>query len=370
MRRRLASWVITLAVVCLAGMRAGSRLDAPPHPGELARVEAGMYPHRSDPHHSPVARWFYGRTIPARPRIPDPLRLLPWARLAGVISLLAATWCLYLLVAGIRGRVTALLACGLLALLPPAGLEGYVLRPEEPAVLAGIAGVWFVALLPRMLAARKRRWRNWLLPSVAVGVVSGACFGLSTACLPQAGIHLLVPGGVLVSVTLRALLRYPRLVRRRGVLGAPNAALRRRILPWLVVCLVAMVVMTGVLEAVLEGGAVFTRPSPSEHGVLPSSLFGAFGVSLLAFVGGLRLLLTVGRRLGRTGEAGPDLVLCWWAAALGARQLFEEPGVDALPAALPVAALCGDGAFLLATVGLGALMARFAARGSPHKETV
>ena len=336
---------MTLLLVCLPAWVGGAGIDAAPRPDELGRVVQGLHPDRAPPPVSQPARSFYGAALPAVPATEDPALLLPRARLASVGCLLAISGLLYLTLMVARRRTTGLVACLVLALLPPVLRDGSVLRPELPAaVFAGLATLLIVGY-PHLLRRRSRTvpWLSWLASGLAVG----AALGLAMACAPSTGVFLLIPGfGMLLTVAAltRTALRQLRQLRRSVAPRFPVAAVPRRVLPWLVLTLLAMAVSAALFSASVQGDAGELRPTSTDAGLLPANAVGAAAVVVLAVLGAVRLLVGVGLRIGRRHRVTPDALLLIYVSTLVLqRMMIADCSVDALIAAPAAAVLVAEG---------------------------
>lgn len=349
-RRRGLGAIVTLLFVLLPALVGGARLDAPARPGEQARLQraTGQAPSRG-PRSMPVDMYL---AATAPPVVAEPAAALARARLASVVGLGVLSALLYLLLSAVRGRACAVLACAALACLPPVAYDGAALRPELPAAVFAALGMLLFIGAPHALPGARRAVRGWLVFGVLAAAVAGA-FGLAAACLPDAGILLLVPGGVLLLVVATHLLRGVRLVRRRSIWRLPTAALNRRLLPWVALVGIGLVGMLAVLAIAVEGDPRVLPASRASVGLLPASWLPRAALLVLAAFGALRLLLVVGLRLGRRRRVEPATLLAIWVAVLLMQRALGSDASDALLAAAPLAALVAEGAMLVLLVALG-----------------
>lgn len=343
---RLAGGSFIVLSILLPVLVAFRNIAAPPAPGERERVIAAQ--------DTPLG-FFYGFTVPkdAQPRGPaEELHVIAQARRAGMLALLVISGLLYVLVAMVRGRAAAVLTCLCLCLVPAVAAEGYVLRPEQCATMIGLLGVLLVHLYPDALERRRGkplfRWLN--LGGIVVCV--SLCFGVAMACLPQAGIYLLLPGGALLLVALCLAAVFPRVVRRRSIERWPYRATSQRLLPWIAMGLMNLAL--GYVVLVLVAPSEPPAASSADVGMLPGSWFLWLPALALLVLGGLRMVLGIGLKLGRQGHVRRDALLLIYAAALVLDHLRGSPR-DHLPAAPALAILMGEGAAVLLLIGAGGL---------------
>ncbi len=349
---RLAAGSFVLLTVLLPALLAFTDIAAPSAPGEKERIVAAL---STDPAQDTPLALFYRLTVPAdvaENRAEDQLHIVAQARRAGLLALLVVSGLVYVLVAMVRGPAAGVVTCLCLCLVPAVAHEGHVLRPEQCATMIGLLGVLLTHLYPDALRRRRDRRpiARWLNRAGIVVCVS-LCFGVSMACLPEAGIYLLLPGGALLLVAMCLVAVFPRVVRRRGIQRWPYAAASVRLLPWVAMCLVNLGL--GYVVLVLVPGAS-TGAHVAEAGMLPGPWYLLVPALALLLVGGLRMVLGVGLKLGREGRVGSEALLLIYAAALLLQHLGGPPR-DHLPAAPAVAILMGEGAGLLLRLGAGRL---------------
>lgn len=343
--RHLTAVVVTLLVILLPALVGGSGIDAVPHPAERAAL--GLDGEGVGAVSLP-AQAFYQIFAPLEEVRARPREVLPGARLASLVILMAATGLFYLALVVVRGRVTALASCLALAFLPPIAHEGYVLRPELPSQLFSLFGLLLSVSLPVM--ARPRPGVSVVsrhCSVIAVVVFASVLFGLATACQPRSGFLLLLPGGCLALLTGIVLLAYPRWVRRRGWLRLPVHAGSRRLLLWLSFSLVAMTATFLMLEKGVEGDVEKLVPSISSVSILPPFLPLAIVMAGLAGIGLLTMSIGVGAKISRQRRITSDAVLLVYIAAMLSQAAFAPAGIDALAGAFALAVLVGDGGVLL-----------------------
>lgn len=355
---------LTLAVLALPVLTAGRHLDAPPAPGELARIGAALAVDEGGAC-SEVARTFYGASLGDRPsdalaQAADPQPIVTRARLVQIAFVGALGLLLYTATLLARGRVSALVTVGWLAVLPPIAQEGHRLRPETPAAVFGLLALVLMASLAQPVGGlgrgsalrRSPRRAAWQ----AAGIAACACpaAALAVASLPAAGASLLVPWVVLLLVGAQVAVRLLRAGRRRGLVGTPVHGGNRRLLPWLVLVIGSTIVTWWLLTVAVHGPIEALERSPSDVGALPANGLPRGGMIALLVLGGLAALLRTGLRFGRRGRVAADLVLFVHCAVLGAAAL-GGPGRDELPLAGPTAVVLAEG-----TLALGWLVRRAA----------
>lgn len=350
--QRLAAGSFIVLVILLPALLAFRNIASPPAPGERERIVATLS-QATVP--DTALGFFFGLTMPedaARQWADEELRVVVQARRAGMLALLGISGLLYVLVALVRGRTAAVLSCLCLCLVPAVTDAGHVLRPEQCATMIALLGVLLVHLYPDALRRRGRQWSRWLNLAGIVVCVS-LCFAVAMVCLPQAGVYLLLPGGALLLVALCLAAVFPRVVRRRSIWRWPYQATTARLLPWIAMGMGNLVL--GYVVLVLSPGEVTQAgASPASAGMLPAPWYLQVPAFALLLLGGARLVLGVGLRLGRRGHVGRDALLLIYAAALLLDHL-RGPARDHLPAAPALAILMGEGASLLLLLGAGHL---------------
>jgi hypothetical protein len=347
--RRVAGGVVVLLAVMLPALLAFAAIDAPVTELEVRRVEQGLFADRGELGDLP--RMFYGATLPANARdnwtTQRDAQVIA-GRLAGMLALLAISGLVYLLLAQVRGRATAVIACLGLACLGPVLDAGYVLRPEQAATMFGLLGVVLLAGLPVMLRRRRRTVAGFLsLGSLMVLV--GALFGLAMAMHHAAWIYLAIPAGTLGLSVLALGFLLPRATRGRPFTHWPFRAAARRYGPWMAVVLISSAMVAMMLS---QAGGQPDRSTPlgNATGLLPAGLWLRGPVLLLGAVGAARMGYGVSLRLQRLRTVRPDTVVFVYVAALLVQWLSLAGERDQLPAAAALACLVGDGAMTVAVL--------------------
>lgn len=342
--RRLAGHCLVLLVALLPALLAGSRIDAPPAPGEWERLAHAV----EDPADSAVVRGFLTAQVPADVSAVPPAgtpaaaRLLARARLIQVLGLFALSLLTYLALTLASGRARGLLCCAFLCVLPPLTAAGHVLRPETPAALFGLLALVLllgVATLQQPALAR----RASAATLAAAGLCAGVALGLAAGSLPGAGILLLLPGLCATVIMVQLAVRLLRALRRRLWVVVPVRAATGRLWPWAFAAVAALAATLLVLElAVPAPGAL--APSAATVDLLPSAPWARWPLAVLAALGAFRLIVRAGLRLGRRGRPDGDFLLMLYCAILLAQRWLGDGAADALPAAVPMAVLLADGA--------------------------
>ena len=219
----------------------------------------------------------------------------------------------------------------------------------------GLLGVLLVLLYPDGLRRRpgQQQVRRWLNLGGIVVCVS-LCFGVAMACLPDAGIYLLLPGGALLLVALCLAAVFPRVVRRRSIMRWPQRAATMRFLPWIGMCLGNLALGWVVLSVTGEAAS----SSAAGASMLPEAWYLLAPALVLLVVGGVRMVLAVGLKLGRQGHVRREALLLIYTAVLLLQHLSSPGPRDHLPVAPALAVLMGDGAASLLLLVAG----RFAAK--------
>jgi hypothetical protein len=358
---RIAALCCSLLLLLLPSLVVGRSIGEPALPDELARLERIVERSATGPRvDTNGSRLFHTAAIAVASWPLDEAAqraLLVRARLMQVLGITALALLTYLSVLLANGRVQALLACGLLAALPPIAQAGHILRPETPATMFAMLSLVLLQVASRPAPAyRYRSPRRSLM--VGGGLMLCAAFAAGTACetMPSLGATLLVPGVVLLAGTLQLAPRGLRCWRRRGLIGTPIRSLNRRLIPWTAMALVAPAItwwlLSNTLTVSVESLAV-TQPASS---LLPTSTLGyALSVTLLA-IGLLAFVLRVGLRFGRGGRITPDLILLVYCAVFLMTFLLGGRHHEPLPLAPAVAILLSEGAraLLVLTLGLAA----------------
>jgi hypothetical protein len=342
-QRRLAVSCFVLLVVLLPALVAGWSLAAAAAPGEWERVAAAGSATGGPV--SLVASGFLRSTLGAAAAATealDPAARLSQARLAQILGLMAMGGLTYLALALAGGRWRALLAVAFLSALPPIAQEGHVVRPETPALVFGLLALLLLECVTvvQRPAAATRAPRS---VTTALALTAALAIAFAVAALPSAGILLLLPGAASVLAVAQIGVRLLRSLRRRSLAVLPLRATSARLWPWVLAAIAAMLATALVVEASVRSpdGLV---PSPSAVGLLPAAPLLRYPLLLLAALGGVRLLLRAGQRLGRRGRLGADALVLLYGTVLLLQRGLREGGEDALPAVVPVALLLADGA--------------------------
>ena len=132
----------------------------------------------------------------------------------------------------VRARSIAVLACLALAALPPVWSDGYVLRPETPAALFGSLSVLLLQGLPVMARSRHHERLGRGLYQLALMCAVGIALGLAVSALNSYTIYLLLPSAMLFLALVVLILRFGRLMRRRGFARLPVRSFALGLLPW------------------------------------------------------------------------------------------------------------------------------------------
>lgn len=341
--RRLSGYCLILLVALLPALLAGIRVDSPPVVGEWSLIEQAT----SNAPSSLVTAAFvqmhvavHSSDLPARGS-DQAMTLLATARLSQVWGLLGLSLLTYLAVSLSIGRVRALLTTALLCLMPAIVVEGYVLRPETPATVFGLLALVLLLGIPNLQPPRRPKAASGLLLA-AVGVNSGLCIGFAVAALPAAGILLLLPGFAMIISAAHLILRLLRVFRRRLWVVVPLVAASRRLWPWVFASLAAMMA-TGMLLDIALLAPDELQPRFSALGLLPAAPWLRWPLAALAVVGGLRLLVRVGLRLGRRGRLGAEALLLLYCILMLGQRLLRDTVEDGMPAAASVAVLVAEG---------------------------
>lgn len=281
------------------------------------------------------------------------------ARLIQVLGITALAFLTYLSVLLARGRLQALLACGLIAVLPPVAEAGYILRPETPATLFALLSLLLLQVASR--PAPRHRYRS-PRRSIMVGgglmLCASLAAGMACEALPSTGAILLVPGVVLLAGAVQLANRGMRCFRRRALIGTPIRSLNRRLIPWTATALVAPAITWWLLSSTLTVSVDDLAVTERASSLLPDSMIGyAASVSLLA-VGLIAGVLRVGIRFGRGARIGPDLILLVFCAVFLMTSLTGEGLADPLPVLPAMAILLSEGLRALLVVALGVLARR------------
>jgi hypothetical protein len=344
--RPVTSACLLLLFLVLPALVAGVRIDAPARPGEMRRVEEALDPGVRSAS-SPVARMYYGMTTPSE--LDDQAQVLVLARRAQLLGILGLTCLLYLSVSLVRGRTIAVLACLALAALPPISVEGYMLRPETPVALFGSLAVLLLQGLPRSPRSGHRAGPLAVLSQLALMSAVGVALGLAVSALNTYTVYLLLPSAMLLLAVLLLVLRFSRLVRRRGFDGFPARSFAMRLLPWVGTAFLTLV-FGWMLSSVLAPSAVPQPGTITQTGLLPEPAVVRLALLVVAGIGGAALVLRTGVAVGRTGRLSPDSVLLVYVAIMLVARWLHGSGADSLPAAPALAVLVAEGIGVLAVL--------------------
>ena len=348
----------TLLVLLLPSVVAGLSVDRPASPGERDRIERVIQQRfgqaRVD---TSGSRMFHTAAI-AEAAWPDDeagqRALILRARLSQVLGVAALGFLTYLAVMLARGRLQALLACALIAGLPPVAQAGYVLRPETPGTLFALLSLLLLQVASRPAPRhRSRSPRRSLM--VGFGLMFCAAVSTALACetLPSLGASLLVPGLVLMIGAAQLLPRGFRCFRRRGLDRLPIQALNRRLIPWTATVLVAAAITLWLLNSSLTvpiaALAVTERASP----LMPAGALAYGCVIGLVLLGVVASVFRVGLSLGRGGRIGPDLILFVYCAVFLISAWVVDRGGDPLPLVPALAIVLSEGMRVVLVLLLG-----------------
>lgn len=333
--RALAGAVIVVLFVLLPALVAGVQIDAPAAPGEWARVELAEGSTAGGS--SDVARRFFGLTaqLPPEGSVEERLAAARRAQLLGLIALGGLT---YLAVMLARGRLIACLACLGLAMTGPVLGSGYLLRPETPAAVFAGLSLLLLVLMSRLRARRAA------LQLHATALVAGMTAAISLSTSNGSAAVLLLPGVCMALVTVVLLWRSIQVLRRHLILY-PAAAATRRMAPWLLAAMAALVLSALLLPVGLDEG-VDVVASERTIGLWGNGPWRVLGVAASG-LGALAVAWRVGTALGRRTRLPAEGVL--WIAALLGWGLFgpwaPEPARDGLILAGAVGWLAAEGAW-------------------------
>ncbi|HEB53339.1 MAG TPA: hypothetical protein ENI87_08810 [bacterium] len=360
---RVAAWCCWLLVLLLPTLVAGASIGADADAGERARLarilDGRHHPAQVD---SQISRLFHSAAVPTRTwpvRRREQQALVVAARRSQVLGVTAVAWLLYLSVLLARGRLQALFACGLFAVLPPVAASGHVLRPQTPATLFVLLAVVLLQVAMRPAPARRRRSpRRSGVSTYGLLLCAALAIALSVETMPSLGVALLVPGVVLLIGSAQLLLRTVRCLRRRGLAGTPVRAVNQRILPWTSVAVAAPAftvwLLANALTVPVEQIAITERTSA----LLPTGTFLSPILAGLLLVGALVFVLRVGLRLGRGGRIGPELVLFAFCTLLLLDAALGDGRADPFPRAPAVAVVLGEGGAAVVALAFGVLSRR------------
>jgi hypothetical protein len=358
----------SLLVLLLPTLVVGSSIARPAAPGEYTRLERALErPGAGGGVDSDIAAMFAVAAVAGTARPTDDEArhaLLVRARLMQVLGVSAIALLTYLAVLLARGRLQALLACALVALLPPVSEFGHVLRPETPATMFSLLSL---VLLQNAVASapvqRGRRPRRRMASAFGLMACAAVATALAVATLPSLWMGLVVPGLVLVVGGVQMGFRGLRCLSRRGLEGLPIRAINWRLIPWTVTTLLAPACAVWLLSTTVHAPIESLPATAGTGALLPEGLFARVVLIALLVVGAVSGVVRVGLRFGRGGRIGSDLVLLVFCAIFLLAFANVEGATDALPALPALAVLSSEGARALLVVGLG-LWARRRARPS------
>lgn len=360
---KLAAVCCSLLVLLLPTVVVGLSLATPASEAELTRVERVIRQRnvtkRVD---TSGSRMFHTATIADKPWPADAKAqqaLIVQARLMQVLGITALAFLTYLAVLLARGRLQALLACALLAVLPPVMNAGHVLRAETPATLFALMSLILLQVASRPAPRhRYRSPRRSTMVGCGLMFCAAAMAGMACETMPGIGATLLVPGLVLLVASAQLLPRGIRCWRRRGLDGLPIHSLNRRLIPWTATALVAPAITLWLLRSTLTVSVEELAITERTSTLLPADGLGYGAAMLLLLVGLVAGVLRVGLRLGRGGRIGADLILLVYCAAFLMSWWLGESRYDPLPVLPAMAVLLSEGLRTLLVLLLGVLRRR------------
>lgn len=355
---KLAVVCCSLLVLLLPTVVVGLSVGQPASQGELVRVERVIEQrHHKGRIDTSGSRLFHTAAIPDAAWPPDQASqqaLILRARLMQVLGIAAIVFLTYFAVMLARGRLQALLACALMAGLPPVLQSGYILRAETPATLFALLSVLLFEVASQ--PAPRHRSRRPLQSSLfGFGLMFCAASAAAMACetLPSLGTTLLVPGVVLMIGAVQLWPRGFRCLRRRGLNGLPIRSLNRRLTPWTATVLVAAAIALWLQNsswAVSVESLARTEPTSP---LMPSNPLAYGAVVGLLVVGLIASILRVGLQLGRGWRIEPGLILFVYCAVFLMQAWVRERDYDPLPVVPALAILLSEGLRAVMVVLLG-----------------
>lgn len=360
---KIAAVCCSLLVLLLPTVVVGLSVGTPASEGELARVER-VIRQRSEPQRIDTigSRMFHTAAIADAVWPPDEQgqrALILRARLMQVLGITALAFLTYLSVLLARGRLQALLACALLAVLPPVLQSGHVLRPETPATLFALLSLVLLQVASRPAPRHRHRSpRRSLMVGCGLMFCAAVSAGMACETMPSIGATLLVPGIVLLAGSAQLLPRGLRCLRRRGLQGLPIRSLNRRLIPWTATALVAPAITLWLLSSTLTVSVEALAVTERTSALLPENVLGYAVVVALLAVGFVAGVLRVGLKLGRGGRIGSDLILLVYCAVFLMSLWAGEPRYDPLPVLPALAILLSEGLRTLLVLLLGVLRRR------------
>jgi len=362
-RAKMAAVCCSLLVLLLPTLVVGLSLATPASEAELARVERVIRQrHAKERVDTSSSRMFHTAAIADRSwpiEAGDQQALIVQARLMQVLGITAIAFLIYLSVLLARGRLQALLACALLAVLPPVMNAGHVLRPETPATLFALMSLILLQVASRPAPRhRYRSPRRSTMVGCGLMFCAAAMAGMACETMPSIGATLLVPGLVLLVASAQLLPRGIRCWRRRGLEGLPIHSLNRRLIPWTATALVAPAITLWLLNSTLTVSVEALAITERTSSLLPEDGLGYGAALLLLVIGLVAGILRVGLKLGRGGRITPDLILLVYCAVFLMSWWLGEARYDPLPALPAMAILLSEGLRTLLVLLLGLLQRR------------
>ena len=353
----------SLLVLLLPSVVAGLSISSDAQPDEVARVERIVERRPSGQQlDSSSSRIFHTAAIstatwPAAESAQH--ALLVRARLAQLLGIVGVAFLVYLSVLLARGRLQALLACGLMAGLPPVSQAGHILRPETPATIFALLSLLLLQVASRP-APQDRHRSPRRSRIIGFGLMLCASLASAMACeaLPSFGATLLVPWIVLVAGACQLAKRGIRCLRRRTLYGTPIPSINRRLIPWTATALAAPAITWWLLSSTLTGGVESLAVTERTSELWPQSTVGYAITVLLLLTGLVAGVLRVGFQLGRGGRIGPDLILLVYCAVFLMTGLTTDRSVDPFPLVPAVAILWSEGLRAWLFLALGMLARR------------
>ena len=360
---RVAAWCCTALVLLLPALMALRAVGEPAAPGELARLERVVVGRSPDAQVDTSTSQLFHRAAVADASWPgDPAvqqALLVRARRAQVAVVAGLGALLYLAVMLAYGRLQALLACCVFALLPPVLDAGYVLRPETIGAFFALLSVVLMqvaASAPPALRGRRPAQASLLV----CGLLACAAVAIGVTCeaLPSLGESLLVPGVVLLLTAVETAMRARRMLARRGMIGTPIRAINRRLIPWTALGFLSPAVALFVMRRSYTVSVDQLSVTLPQSALLPGGPLAATAAVALLALGAVVMVVRLGARLGRGGRITAERVWLCYCAVYLLTSLGGDVARDPLPLAVPAAALVGAGAHALAALALGVLARR------------
>ena len=359
----IAAACCSLLVLLLPSLVVFVSVGTPAQPDELARLQR-IVEQRPDARciDTSGSRMFHSAAIPevTWPVAQEAQRaLVVRARLMQVLGITGLAFLTYLSVLLARGRLQALLACGLIAALPPVAHAGYILRPETLATLFALLSLVLLQVASRPAPRhRSRRPRRSMMVGGGLMLCASISAGMACEALPSVGATLLVPAVVLLAGTLQLAGRGIRGFRRRALIGTPIRSLNRRLIPWTATALVTPAITWWLLNNSLTVSVDDLAVTERASSLLPASPLG-YAVSVAMLAAGLIVgVLRVGIRFGRGARIGPDLILLVFCAVFLITSLTGEGLADPLPILPAMAILLSEGLRALLVLALGLLARR------------